>query len=54
MNIKKKHFSKFRAVRKRNPHTKQHVNLEFLECEKAKNISKVALFPGTARKKHPK
>ena len=39
---KKKHFNKFWAVRKQNPPSKQHVNLEFLECETAKNISKMA------------
>ena len=34
------------------PPTKQHVNLEFLECEIAKNISKMALCLGTVSKKH--
>ena len=36
------------------PPTKQHLNLEFLDCENAKNISKMALCAGTARKKHQK
>ena len=50
-----KHFNEFWAVRKRNPPpTKQHLNLEFLDCENAKNISKMALCAGTARKKHQK
>ena len=33
---------------------KQHVNLDFFECESAKIISKIALCAGTARKKHTK
>ena len=33
------------------PPTKQHVNLNFLEREIAKNISKMALCPGTVCKR---
>ena len=53
MNIKRNILVNFGHLENDIPlPTKQHVNLEFLECEIAKNISKMALSPGTVRNKH--
>ena len=53
MNIKRNTLVNFGQLEnKMPPLTKQHVNLEFLECEIAKNISKMVFFPGTVCKKH--
>ena len=53
MNIKRNTLVNFGQLEnKMPPLTKQHVNLEFVECEIAKNISKMILCPGTVREKH--
>ena len=52
MNIKRNILANFGQLENEIPSlTNQHVNWEFLECEIAKNISKMALCPGTVRKK---
>ena len=53
MNIKRNILVNFGQLENKIPlPTKHHVNLELLECEIAKNISKMVLCPGTVSEKH--